>query len=165
MPRPRNPEADDLLHRSSTTFSILFGIYPLMGELYLSSRTEVLRAMNIDTGRYMSIIGAPEEMVVWMNKILPTNTTTYNSPEDLEVESSYDIFLWWIPDGPNKGGLEKLIQHLTEKGDLWLLVKRDVELKDLPVEMNDRIKKTLIFTPELDLVPVLTGGASSLRNP
>jgi hypothetical protein len=136
-----------------------------MGEMYLSSRTEVLRAMNIDTGRYMAIIGAPEEMVVWMNKILPTNTAIYNSPEDLKVGSSYDIFMWWIPDGPNMGRLERLIQHLTKNGDLWLLVKRDLELKDLPVEMNDRIEKTLIFTPELDLVPVLTGVSSSLRNP
>jgi hypothetical protein len=126
-----------------------------MGELYLSARTEVLRAMNIDTGREVAIIGAPEDLVVWLNKILPIHTRIVSSPDELDSCPCYDILLWWAPDGISKEGLGTLSDHLSENGDLWVIVNREIEITFATITPDELQKRRLVLTPVLDLVPVV----------
>jgi hypothetical protein len=128
-----------------------------MGELYLSSRTEVLRAMNIDTGRDIAIVGAPEDLVVWLNKILPLHTRIYSTPADIEPDRKFDILLWWVPEGPHEEEMDDLSEHLAEKGDLWLMMKRTVKRDFLDIDDISLQERTLVVTPSMDLVPALIG--------
>jgi hypothetical protein len=131
-----------------------------MDELYLSSRTEVLRSMNIDTGRKVAIIGAPEDFIVWMNKILPIHTCIAGIPIDMGGERDFDIILWWTPRGAEIDGIEILIEHLTSKGDLWIIVGREIPLHDRNDVLYREKERTLMITTTLDLVPVIMRSAT-----
>ena len=131
-----------------------------MGELYLSSRTEVLRSMNIDTGRKVAIIGAPEDFIVWMNKILPIHNCIAGTPDDMEAERNLDIILWWTPKGAGREGIDNLIEHLSASGDLWIIVERGIQMEDSGYVQHSDRERTLMITPTLDLVPVLIRSSS-----
>lgn len=125
-----------------------------MGELYLSSRAEVLRSMNIDTGRKTAIIGAPEDFIVWINKILPIHTQIVGIPSDIGADPIFDIILWWKPNGAKKKEIEELVNHLTIKGDLWMIIKRGISNIETDI-IDTSSERTLMITPTLDLVPVI----------
>ena len=126
-----------------------------MGELYLSSRTEVLRSMNIDTGRKVAIIGAPEDFIVWINKILPIHTYIAGGPSDIGTGTDFDIILWWSPKGVEKKWIEVLTEDLSDKGDLWIIIERGIPI-DYRIDIqNPKDVKTLMITATLDLVPII----------
>jgi hypothetical protein len=124
-----------------------------MGELYLSSRTEVLRSMDIDTGRKIAIVGAPEDFIVWMNKILPLHTRVVGTPQDIGSDMEFDIILWWAPDGVESENYEKLAGSLSSSGDLWVIVRKGIKI---PGRSEHHMpERTLMITPTMDLVPLI----------
>ena len=62
-----------------------------MAEFYLSSSSEILRNVNMDTGRRIALVGAPEDFKVWMEKLLPRDTCIVDEPVGLADCTFFDI--------------------------------------------------------------------------
>ncbi|MFO8051802.1 MAG: hypothetical protein R6V01_08920 [Thermoplasmatota archaeon] len=93
-----------------------------MGDIYLCSRTEVLRAIYLDTGRSIGIIGAPEEFLEWIEKLLPMDSVVASEAASLKG-SELDVVIGWFGDHvPESGDIEELRSGLKEDGDLWVIV-------------------------------------------
>lgn len=129
-----------------------------MSILYLSSRTEFIRAVDLDTGRTILLIGLPDEMVKWLDIGLPRNTPLIPGPHDIKG-SVFDIIVWWIEEGGyDLEGVESIRELLTDQGEFWAIIPREGDLIDdfigsLVLDVNEGIQP-LMMTPERDMVPI-----------
>ena len=95
-----------------------------MSILYLSSRTEFIRAVDLDTGRTILLIGLPDEMVKWLDIGLPRDTPSVQGPHDIEGRV-FDIIIWWIERGGyDQEGVERVRELLSDKGEFWAIIPR-----------------------------------------
>jgi hypothetical protein len=128
-----------------------------MGTTYLSSRVEVLRALYVDTGRKMALIGVPGEFRDWIDKALPENVSYMNDQQALSDGSEYDIIVMWVPGGSEPDPV-LLLEHLDHNGDLWLVLptrdKVGRRILDRFEPRTIRGHPTLPLTFERELVPV-----------
>ncbi|MFW3146261.1 MAG: hypothetical protein ACMUIE_05570 [Thermoplasmatota archaeon] len=133
-----------------------------MGELFLCSRAEVLRTIYIDTGRKMSLVGAPEEFLEWADRMLPTDTAILHGTSELQDHGLFDIILlWYETRSPPREEICTALEHLVEKGDLWVVVPRTI-VDEVVAELNekDRINASRFSLPlsmKYELVPVNLG--------
>ncbi|MCK5774407.1 MAG: hypothetical protein KAH57_11510 [Thermoplasmata archaeon] len=129
-----------------------------MGTLYLSSRTEFIRAVDLDTGRTILLIGLPDEMVKWLDIGLPRNTPSVRGPHDMEGRA-FDIVIWWIERGGyDQKGVERVRELLTAQGEFWAILPREGDLIDefigsMVLDVNKSIHP-LMMTQERDMVPI-----------
>ncbi len=129
-----------------------------MSILYLSSRTEFIRAVDLDTGRTLLLIGLPDEMVKWLDIGLPRDTPSVPGPLDMEGRV-FDIIVWWIGEGKyDLKGVERIRELLNDQGEFWAIIPREGDLTDdfigsMAVDVNDGIQP-LMMTPERDMVPI-----------
>jgi len=129
-----------------------------MGELYLCSRTEFARAVDLDTGRKIAIIGAPGGFPRWIEKLLPADSCVVKRPVDLASHREFSIIVWW----PNLRDIIdediNTIKGISITGNLWLVIPR-IEGKG-PSFLNDHgwsldQERVMMLTPDMDMVPVI----------
>ena len=129
-----------------------------MSILYLSSRTEFIRAVDLDTGRTILLIGLPDEMVKWLDIGLPRNTPSVKEPHEMEGRA-FDIIVWWIERGGyDQKGVERVRELLCDQGEFWAIIPREGDLTDdfigsMVVSVDEGIQP-LMMTPERDMVPI-----------
>ena len=132
-----------------------------MSLLYLSSRTEFIRAVNLDTGRNILLIGLPDEMVKWLDIGLPKNTPSIPAPAGMEGQT-FDIIVWWIEEkGYRREDVDIIRGLLSDDGEFWAIAPREGGLTDdlmsLVVRDVDKGIKPLLITPERDMFPIWVG--------
>ena len=94
-----------------------------MGELFLSTRTEIVRGLNIDTGRTMMIIGAPKWFLEWMDRFLPESTVIEEAGGKEGPAGTFDIVLLWGPELEDlTGAIERAKAMVRKDGALWAVV-------------------------------------------
>ena len=129
-----------------------------MGELFLSTRTEIVRGLNIDTGRTMMIIGAPKWFLEWMDRFLPESTVIEEGKGDHHPNCTFDIILLWGSDQDNlPGEMARAKALLGSGGDLWAVIDSNAPL-DVALHLQglDLVKTaTLPLTVNLNIVPVV----------
>jgi len=128
-----------------------------MGELFLSARTEIVRGLDIDTGRTMLIIGAPKWFLDWMDRFIPESTVIEEAGGKDGPVGTFDIVLLWCTDVEGLSGeIDRAKARIRKEGDLWAVVDgkalSDIELHP---SGNDRKKVAVIpLTIKLNIVPV-----------
>ena len=132
-----------------------------MAEFYLCSRAEILRKVNMDTGRKIAIVGAPSDFIEWMEKVLPYDTCIVDEPDQLLNCCILDIIIYWEPDESRNERLGRLREILSEQGDLWIASlrgeNREKLISDLSVDRNLIVS----LTPMRDLIPLVIGARKS----
>jgi hypothetical protein len=128
-----------------------------MGELYLCSRTEFARAVDMDTGRKVAIIGAPSAFPEWIERLLPADSCIVSRPQDLAGQRELSIIIWWLREPYITEADINVMRSISKTGDLWIVVPR-LEEND-PVSFTSQgclLDRTriIMLTPEMDLVPV-----------
>ncbi|MGA1847755.1 MAG: hypothetical protein ACMUHB_00310, partial [Thermoplasmatota archaeon] len=93
-----------------------------MGELYLCSRTEFARAVDLDTGRTVAIVGAPKEFPEWIHRLLPADSCIVPRPVDLAGHREFSIVIWWLRDLEISETDTETIRSIVINGDLWMVV-------------------------------------------
>ena len=126
-----------------------------MTEFYLSSRSEILRNVNMDTGRRIALVGAPEDFKVWMEKLLPRDTCIVDEPVGLAECTFFDIIIYWQTEELGLERLRRLEDILSDRGDLWTVVRHGPDRELLSKNYDVREDLVLNLTPETDLVPVI----------
>ena len=136
-----------------------------MGDLYLCSRTDILRNLYLDTGRKVAVIGAPDDFLSWIYKILPIDTEIVPDPSSL-TGNDIDVILHWTDnDHATRVMIRSLKDHLNDDGDLWLsipLEKADTIHGELDIGkpmFQDQLR--LMLRPDRMLVPVHIGSDRS----
>ena len=129
-----------------------------MSTLYLSSRTEFIRSVDLDTGRNIALISIPDEMAAWLDIGLPRDTPTIPEPRPIGGRT-FDIVVWWIEKGScTPGAIEDVRGLLTDGGEMWAIVPREGEVLDelmgaVVLDVDDGIEP-LMITAERDMVPI-----------
>lgn len=135
-----------------------------MGDLFFCSRTDVLRAIYLDTGRSVGMIGAPADFLEWIEKILPKDTVISGDIEGFEACELDMIICWFRNELPSRGKIDAITGHLARDGDLWVVV---------PLHLSDGLGEStgrsipdaaggsyLMITSTHVLVPVILGSES-----
>jgi len=130
-----------------------------MAPLFLSSRAEILRALSLDTGRNLLLVGAPKEFIDYIEKVVPAESIILKNENELKEGALFKIIVLWAEDRDKLGCLNVLTSHLADDSDLWVVVKRQAEqspeIKELSRNPIPEGIANLPITFRLDLVPVL----------
>ncbi|MBN1538502.1 MAG: hypothetical protein JW939_00015 [Candidatus Thermoplasmatota archaeon] len=126
-----------------------------MKELYLSSRVDILRKVNMDTGRRVAFVGVPREFRDWMEKTLPMDTCIVDEPGEIPGGSSFDIIICWEESGVRMDRIENLARFLSKRGDLWVIASYGPERDRLLKKYGVKEGLVLKLTPTKDLIPVI----------
>ncbi|MBN1389701.1 MAG: hypothetical protein JXA22_03555 [Candidatus Thermoplasmatota archaeon] len=126
-----------------------------MEGFYLCSRTDILRNVNMDTGRKIALVGVPGAFKDWLEKVLPMDTFIVDGGEELPEGSTFDIIIYWDPGNIMLDIIDDLIGSLSDSGDLWVAVLHGAGRELLSSRYE--VKETLVLNLTLtrDLVPVL----------
>ena len=129
-----------------------------MTDLYLTSRAEILRKVNMDTGRRIALVDADPDFVRWMEKLLPSDSCIVGEPDELLECSFFDIIIYWEKEEVRMDRIERLIKLLSNRGDLWMILKHGKDEDLLAEKFKIDQDNILNLTPERDLVPLLIRG-------
>ncbi|MGA1865888.1 MAG: hypothetical protein ACMUFK_00305 [Thermoplasmatota archaeon] len=126
-----------------------------MKELYLSSRVDILRKVNMDTGRRVAFVSVPREFRDWMEKTLPMDACVVDEPGEIPGGSSFEILVYWEEGEVRVERIEYLARFLSDEGDLWVIAPHGPGWERLLRVY--RVKEDLILklTPTRDLIPVI----------
>ena len=133
-------------------------ISPEMESFYLSSRTELFRAIDLDTGRSLLLVDVPNVVKEWMEIGLPDESTIWNT-KDAFVEGSFDVVLWWVKeDRMHPEFVQKLEGRVKENGEMWAFAPRSGAIYERMVELTqpevEECHIPLPFDLERDLIPL-----------
>ena len=126
-----------------------------MGELYLTSRAEILRKVDMDTGRKIALVAAEPGFLRWIEKLLPSDTCIAGDPDELGDRSLFDIIIYWEKENVRMDRIEKMIDLLSQKGDLWIIVKHGPDKDLLAKRFGVKDSMVLTLTPDRDLMPLI----------
>ncbi|MGA1792986.1 MAG: hypothetical protein ACMUHM_03455 [Thermoplasmatota archaeon] len=126
-----------------------------MVDLYLTSRAEILRKVNMDTGRRIALVDADPDFVRWMEKLLPSDSCIVGEPDELLECSFFDIIIYWEKEEVRMDRIERLIELLSNRGDLWIILKHGKDEDLLAEKFSIDQDNILNLTPERDLVPLV----------
>lgn len=140
-----------------------------MGELYLCSRTDILRNLYIDTGRTICVIGAPRDFIDWIEKVLPMDARIVPDIRSIDGRG-FDILLKWTDDnGPKVKEVDDLALSLNEDGDLWMVVPISLAsgiYDGLDIEEPEFSRELfLTLTPMRMIVPLILNSRHDQKSP
>lgn len=130
---------------------------------FLSSRTEVLRSLSLDTGRTILIIGAPNDFVEYLNKVLPQGSLSVPTIDDAIGplnERDFWSVLVWAEDSPGTlEGLQVFKALMRPSSELWVVVNRDERfqryIRGLTSSFEMSKANRIDLTTKCDLVPLI----------
>ena len=88
---------------------------------YLSSRAEILRAMYIDTGIRVAIIGSPDDFNSWIDTGVPEDTDYLKDPDEVPGDAVYGRILIWDEEDVDYDP-KTLLAHIDDEGEIWSVV-------------------------------------------
>ncbi|MGA1820627.1 MAG: hypothetical protein ACMUHU_06430 [Thermoplasmatota archaeon] len=126
-----------------------------MAGLYLTSRAEILRKVNMDTGRRIALVDADPDFVRWMEKLLPSDSCIVGEPDELLECSFFDIIIYWEKKKVRMDRIERLMELLSNRGDLWIILEHGSGEDILMERFSVKKENILNLTPERDLLPLV----------
>ena len=87
--------------------------------MFLLSRTEVLRLLDIEPGRTIAITGAPREFLEWLDQGLPEGVLIDPSSDSI---GHVDVHIIWT-DGPaeDAGIRDRIVSAFSRASEVWMV--------------------------------------------